>query len=147
MMRGRFAGFGTAAAGFGAPVSLRAFLRDMPDPTPEALGVRLMAEITKVVPILPVPLVAAALLDQRQDRAALRVRVELMADRLVGMGAVVKLPPQGLDRAVSEGLAPLLARGIVVEGADGLQVSDSGTALLGFYAASVQQVLKGVAAP
>ena len=147
MMRGRFAGFGTAAAGFGAPVSLRAFLRDMPDPTPEALGARLMAEITKVVPILPVPLVAAALLDQRQDRAALRVRVELMADRLVGMGAVVKLPPKGLDRAVSEGLAPLLARGIVVEGADGLQVSDSGTALLGFYAASVQQVLRGVAAP
>jgi len=60
-LRGRFDGFGTAAAGFGHPVSLRAFLAEgASDPT-EALGARLMDEIARVVPILSVPLIAAAL--------------------------------------------------------------------------------------
>ena len=142
MIRGRFAGFGTAAAGFGPPVSLRAFLRDAQDPTTEALGARLMAEIAKVVPILSVPLVAAAMLVAGQNRAALRVRIGVIAEQLVKLGAILKLPPQGLDVALSEGLTPLLARGIVVEGADGLQVPAEAQALLAFYAAPVQQVLE-----
>ncbi len=142
MMRGRFAGFGTAAAAFGPPVSLRAFLRDAAEPTTEALGVRLMAEIASVVPILPVPLVAAALLDGALDRAALRARIEVIAAQLEQMEAVLKLPPQGLDAALSEGLTPLIARGIVIEREGGLQVPDSAKALLAFYAGPVQQILE-----
>ena len=141
MMRGRFAGFGTAAAGFGRPVSLRGFLRDEVGPSPEGLGVRLMAEIASVVPILPVPLVAAALLEAGQDRVALRVRIGAIADQLIAAGAVLKLPPQGLDRALIEGLSPLLGRGIVVESPAGLRVAAGSDALLAFYAAPVQQVL------
>ena len=141
MMRGRFAGFGTAAAGFGAPVSLRTFLRDEPAPTAEALGVRLMDEIAKVVPILPVPLVAAALQGGALDRTELRASIASLSDQLVAMGAVLKLPPQGLDLAISEGLSPLLGRGIVVEGPDGLQVADGSGALLAFYSAPVRQIL------
>jgi glycerol-3-phosphate O-acyltransferase len=141
MMRGRFAGFGTAAAAFGPPVSLRAFLRDEAEPTTEALGVRLMAEIAKVVPILPVPLVAAALMDAAQDRVALRARIGVIMAQLERFDAVLKLPPQGVDVTLSEGLTPLIARGIVIERADGLQVPDSAKALLAFYAAPVQQIL------
>ncbi len=147
MIRGRFAGFGTAAAGFGPPVSLRGFLAETADPTPEALGARLMAEIAKVVPILPVPLVAAALAEAGQDRAALRARIGAIAEQLVSGEAVLKLPPQGLDVALTEGLTPLLARGIVVEGPDGLQVPTEARALLAFYAAPVWQVLQGASAP
>ena len=147
MIRGRFAGFGTAAAGFGAPVSLRGFLAETADPTTEALGVRLMAEIAKVVPILPVPLVAAALAGGGQDRAALRARMGEIAEQLVSGQAVLKLPPQGLDVALNEGLTPLLARGIVIEGPDGLQVPTKAQALLAFYAAPVWQVLRAAPAP
>jgi glycerol-3-phosphate O-acyltransferase len=142
MIRGRFAGFGTAAAGFGPPISLRAFMREVPEPTTEALGLRLMAEIAKVVPILPVPLVAAALLDAVHDRAALRVRIGEIADQLVAADALLKLPPQGLDVVLSEGLLPLLGRGIVVEGLGGLQVAEGAKALLAFYAAPVQQIME-----
>jgi glycerol-3-phosphate O-acyltransferase len=141
MIRGRFAGFGTAAAAFGPPVSLRAFMVASPGATTEALGVRLMAEITKVVPILPVPLVAAAVLGGVADRVDLLERMTQISGQLSGLGAVLKLPPQGLEAALSEGLAPLLARGIVGEGTDGLRVLPERDALLQFYAAPVQQVL------
>jgi glycerol-3-phosphate O-acyltransferase len=141
MIRGRFAGFGTAAAAFGPPVSLRAFMAAAPDATTEALGVRLMAEITKVVPILPVPLVAAALLGGVVDRVALLDRMTAISEQLTALGAVLKLPPQGLEAALAEGLAPLLARGIVGEGPDGLRALPGRDVLLQFYAASVQQVL------
>ena len=102
-----------------------------------------MAEIAKVVPILSVPLVAAALLGAGQDRASLRVRIGEIADQLVAAGAVLKLPPQGLDVALTEGLTPLLGRGIVVEEKTGLKVQAK--ALLAFYAAPVQQLLEAPA--
>ncbi len=140
MMRGRFKGFGTAAAGFGRPVSLRAFLGGT-EPSTEGLGVLLMAEITKVVPILPVPLVAAALLGGAVDRAGLRKRLEELQARLIAGDAVLKLPPQGLDQTLSEGLAPLLARLLVVETPAGLTCAPGAAAMLAFYAGPVLQIL------
>jgi glycerol-3-phosphate O-acyltransferase len=140
MVRVRFVGFGTAAAGFGRPVSLRAFMAGA-EPSTEGLGAVIMAEITKVVPILPVPLVAAALLDGAVDRVGLRQRLEELQARLIAVDAVLKLPPQGLDRALSEGLAPLLARGLVLEGDAGLVAAPQAAAMLKFYAAPVFQVL------
>lgn len=100
-----------------------------------------MAEITKVVPILPVPLVAAALLDGVVDRGALSLRLVELQAALVAVGAVLKLPPQGLEVALREGLAPLLARGLVVEADGGLACAPTGAAMLAFYAAPVLQVL------
>ena len=137
-MRGRFHGFGTAAAAFGPPVSLRAFLAGLDGPATEALGARLMAEIEKVVPILPVPLVAAALAEGPADRAALGETVQRLASRLELAGAVLKLPPQGMEAAVAEGLAPLIARGIVLPD---LSVAPNGQALLDFYANPIRQRL------
>jgi glycerol-3-phosphate O-acyltransferase len=139
ILRGRFPGFGTAAAGFGAPVSLRAFIASQgsADVT-EALGARLMADITRVVPVLPVPLVAAALSAVPLDRTALLAEMTRLVDLLRGAGAVLKLPPQGVERALDEGLTPLLHRGIV--SADLRPRADS-AAILAFYAASVWQAL------
>jgi len=141
IVRGRFPGFGTAAAGFGPPLSLRAFLAGGVTEPVEALGARLMAEIVRVVPVLAVPLVAAALVQGREG--ALVDRVAAISARLRGLGAVLKLPPQGIEAAVAEGLAPLIARGIV--GAD-QAVLPGGAALLAFYAAPVLQRLEGEAA-
>ncbi len=133
-MVGRRKDFGTAAAGFGAPVSLRGFLAG--GGTVDSLGARLMAEITKVVPVLPVPLVARALGDGVASRAELRVRVEALVEQLTAAGAVLKLPPQGLDMVLDEGLPPLIARGLVTAA---LQPVPSERKLLDFYAASVPE--------
>ncbi|MGL6211049.1 MAG: 1-acyl-sn-glycerol-3-phosphate acyltransferase [Paracoccaceae bacterium] len=137
ILRRRFPGFGTAAAGFGAPVSLRAFLAGGGDV--EALGLLLMDEIGRVVPVLAVPLVAAALV-QGGD-GPLETRVAALAAALAADGAVLKLPPQGTLRAVEEGLAPLVARGIA--GAEGPPQNPE---LLAFYAAPVLQRLERIAA-
>ncbi|MFM7445689.1 MAG: glycerol-3-phosphate acyltransferase, partial [Tabrizicola sp.] len=132
--RGKTKGFGTAAAGFGAPVSLAGFLAEAHEKPVEELGERLMAAIAAVVPVLPVPLVAAALGTGVASREALVARVEALADRLRAAGAVLKLPPQGIGQAVDEGLAPLLQRGLV--SAD-LQPVQGQEALLAFYAAAI----------
>lgn len=137
-LRGSFKGFGTAAAGFGAPVSLRAFIAAHPDSPTETLGAHLMAEVERVVPVLPVPLVAAALAEGPADRAELgRIADRLLAELAVA-GAVLKLAPDGLQATLSEGLAPLLARGLLGED---LQPTATGRAVLAFYAAPVRQRL------
>lgn len=138
-LRGRFKGFGTAAAGFGPPVSLQAFRAAHPEAPLDALGAHLMAEIEKVVPILPVPLVAAALQSEPADRNALALRVAELVAQLQSRGAVLKLPPQGMPEALNEGLSPLIARGLV--GPD-LRATEGSGPILAFYAASVWQRLE-----
>ena len=133
-MRGQTKGFGTAAAGFGAPVNLRTHLAE--GGTVEELGERLMVAIAAVVPVLPVPLVAKALGDGAATREELLGRVEVLVERLKLAGAVLKLPPQGIPAALDEGLAPLIRRGLVTEA---LQPVAAERALLDFYAASVPE--------
>lgn len=138
-MRGTFKGFGTAAAGFGAPVSLREFMADGAPEAVERLGARVMEEIARVVPVLSVPLVAAALRGGPvADEAALVQRAEGLVAQLSAMGAVLKLPPQGVAAAVEEGLAALQARGIV----EGVVVQAQQEPVLAFYAGSVLQRLE-----
>lgn len=134
--RGKTRGFGTAAAGFGAPLSLRAFLAEGHAAPVEALGQRLMERIARVVPVLPVPLVAAALGQGAASREELLARMQALTGKLAAAGAVMQLPEDPAT-ALEEGLAPLIARGIITPG---LQPLPSGAALLAFYAASVPAV-------
>jgi glycerol-3-phosphate O-acyltransferase len=137
-LRGRFKGFGTAAAGFGPPISLRNFLANNPVAEVETLGAHLMAEIAAVVPVLPVPLVAAALMSNPQSREDLAARLTQLDSQLVGTGAVLKLAPEGLLVTLAEGLAPLIKRGLVTEG---LQITTGSDAMIRFYAAPIWQHL------
>lgn len=138
--RGRTKGFGTAAAGFGAPVSLRDHLAG--GGTVEALGERLMAAIAAVVPVLPVPLVARALGAGVASREDLQARVQEMIGQLQAAGAVLKLPPAGGASVLDEGLEPLIKRGLVTS--DLIPVPEQ-RSLLEFYAASVPDLT--IAAP
>ena len=95
-----------------------------------------MQRIAGVVPVLPVPLVAAALGNGVASREELAARVAALTERLQAAGAVLKLPPQGGQAVLDEGLAPLIARGIVTPG---LQVAPGQADLLAFYAAAVPQ--------
>ena len=137
-LRGSFKGFGTAAAAFGPPISLRRYLEENTGAETEAFGRHIMAEIIKVVPVLPVPLIATALMTRPTTRAELSVAVTDLLARLGAVDAVLKLPPQGLQVTLAEGLAPLIARHIVAEN---LTIEAGGQALLEFYAAPVLQRL------
>lgn len=140
--RGRLRGFGTAAAGFGAPISLRDFLAQGHAAPVEALGGLLMQRIAGVIPVLPVPLVAAALGQGAASRDELAQRVQALVARLAAAGAVLKLPPQGVEQVLEEGLVPLIARGLVTKD---LQPAPGEAALLAFYANAVPGISAGAA--
>ena len=138
ILLGRFKGFGTAAAAFGTPLSLAEFWVQHPDGTPEVLGQHLMAAIMRVVPVVPVALVATGLREGPTTREALAAILARLVAELTAVGAVLKLPPQGLAATLTEGLTPLIARGLVT--AD-LRVVPGRQHVVDFYAASVLQRL------
>ena len=144
--RGRFPGFGSAAVAFGPPLSLQALRSDLPGLPPEALtevlGERLMARVTQSVPILPVPLVAAALTEGPVPRAVLADRIGQMIAALTELGASLNLPDGGAAGTMSEGLRVLIARDIVQDSGGALRPVPEKAALLAFYAGSILQVLR-----
>lgn len=141
---GRYHGFGTAAAAFGAPVSLAAFLAEAGRhgesevERTEALGQRLMAAIGQVVPVVPVPLVAVALAGGVGGEAELVAKAGVLAETLKARGAVLKLAPQGIEATVREGLTELQRRGLI--GAD-LAVAPGAEPVLAYYRAGLEQHL------
>lgn len=142
--RGRFAGFGTAAVAFGAPISLRDHLAA--GGSAETLGEAVMAAIVHSLPMLPVPLVAAALAEGPVPRKDLQARVSSMVARLQDLGAVVRLPPQDMARTVDQALARLTERGVVTEVQGVIQPGKP--ALLEYYAAAVvQRLMAGTEQP
>lgn len=136
MLRGRFPGFGTAAVVFGPPVALEG------DITPEALGARLMTEVMRAVPVLPVPLVAAAIGESGIARADLPHQVAALARDLDALGAELVLPTGGLPTACEDGLRALLKRDVLTERDGILTAAPNKEALLAFYGAAVVQRLE-----
>jgi glycerol-3-phosphate O-acyltransferase len=142
--RGRFPLLGTAAASFGPPLSLRAFLANAPDGSVEALGAALTDRILRAIPLTPVPLVAHALSAGPLSRTALISKVENGSLALKSLGASLRLHPLGPVATTGEALDALLARGIVREAEGVLCPADP--ALLAFYAAPVTQLMEAYGA-
>jgi glycerol-3-phosphate O-acyltransferase len=134
-MWGKTQGFGTAAASFGGPISLRVHLAA--GGTVTSLGEKLMTAVRAVVPVLPVPLVAEALGQGAASRDELVGRIEGLIERLKAAGAALKLPTT-IDGVLQEGLDPLIKRGLVSKD---LQPVSEEADLLAFYAASLRQIL------
>jgi glycerol-3-phosphate O-acyltransferase len=130
---GRFRKFGTATVSFGAPLSLR----EMADPTDiPALAETLMQRIAEVVPLLPVPLVAHALLAGAGSRAEVCAHVDAVTAGLKEGGAV--LPRRSSQAVVSDGIDILARRGLVTAGADGtLTMAGNRADVLEYYARSI----------
>jgi len=138
MLTGRFRKFGTAAVGFGAPLSLAAFADGKGEGLVEALGAELMTRIAAVVPRLPVPVVAAELL---------AAGAPLTPDDLAGRIARRHGTAAG-DAAVAaaRGVATLALRGIVAETATGSAAVPDHQDLLRYYAASIGHLRNAPAA-
>ncbi len=141
-LRKRFTPFGVAAVCYGAPLSLRAYFKDHPGVGTEALAAELMERIRAAVPILPLPLAAAALVRQEGlcTRDQLAEEAARLCDALEARRAWRHF--DGTPReAVEAGLAGLALRGIVTLKGDRVQISPGEEGVLGYYAASVLQRL------
>ncbi|MGR3793811.1 1-acyl-sn-glycerol-3-phosphate acyltransferase [Vannielia sp. SX4] len=145
-VRGMTHHLGYAAVSFGDPLSLASFPGDT-----EALGQELMARIEAVMPVLPVPLLAAMLLEAEGplDRATLERRWNARLRALEGAGVVLHVPRGNPAYALENALRILRDRNLLAEGPEGTAAAPHETALFRFYAASITPQLAqlGDAAP
>jgi glycerol-3-phosphate O-acyltransferase len=157
-LRGRWVS-GYACVNFGSPISLKAYLArrgvDLKNLSPEeriervkALAGDLIGAVARVVPVLPVPLVAAVfrrrgtlLLDGNDVKAA---ALDLMSE-LDRAGAITYLPRSDRDYAVSLGLEMLKIRHLVEEEDGLLRVNETNRAVLDYYANSIEHLLPSAA--
>ena len=145
-LRGRFRPFGHAAVCYGEPVSLRAFLQEDPEASTERLADLLMERIRAAVPLLPVPLAAAALVRSGGEAGidTLRAAADSFLSEARQRGAWMHLPGAAegsATAALDEGLAALILRGLVRRDGDSLRIVAGNEAVVGFYAASALQRL------
>ena len=121
--------FGYACVNFGSPVSMRAYCQErsidfskMPREERQVrmaeLGKHLMDAVGRVVPVLPVPLMATVFVRHSGKSLSvleLKADIEKILDDLDTSGAHVYVPRRDLDYALDVGLRMLLLRHLVDE--------------------------------
>ena len=160
-LRGRWYRYGYACVSFGRPLSLREYLRDRAidmralaseqrHAEIERLGQRLMREVGRVVPALPVSLVATAVLaggERGLSSLELKGAVFDLMQALRAAGGHVHIPRQDQEYAVEVGLRMLLLRRMV-ELKDGVyRANPQERALLAYYANAIAHLLAKAGAP
>lgn len=151
MARNKWHRFGYACVDFGSPVSLKAYVRtkgvdfrslarEERFERVESLGLELMAAVARVIPVVPVPLVATLFVrDPERRRSELEVKADAleMMRELTERGAHVYLPRRDQDYAITVGLRMLTLRHLVEE-RDGLYAARrEELPLLTYYANSI----------
>ncbi len=144
-LTGRFLRFGHAAVSFGAPVSLAEFLARKRAAPAEDVAEELMRRIRAIVPVLPVPLVAACLLQAEgpMSREALHAEAERAVHRMQAAGAHVELMNGELAREVDLAVNHLLVRRVLSQTPRGLVVNEAERPLVEYYANSISHLLMG----
>lgn len=139
---GRFRRFGDAVVRFGEPVSLAKFSAGRQGDVTADLATHLMAEVTRNIPVLSVPLVSAVWgPDDATDRAGLIARGEALVARLAARGAEIALPEGGVVAAVDMTISIFMLRRFITRAGDRLVLDVSQRPILAFYGASVLQLL------
>ena len=155
VLRSKWYRFGYACVNFGTPISTKSYCAqhgiDFRKLSKEdrmrevsALGRHLMDQIGRLIPVLPVPLVARVLLAAKGGAALsemeIKSQVGAQVEQLQARGAHVYVPRSDWDYAVGAGLRMLTLRHLVNESA-GLYSTNSGeTALLMYYARSIEHL-------
>jgi glycerol-3-phosphate O-acyltransferase len=155
-LTGRRYRYGYACVNFGEPVSMRAHLqrerfdfRVLDDAARRAavaqVGSELMAGIGRIVPVLPVPLVASVFVrEPARAWSALELKAQVLAliELAEARGAHVYVPRTDRDYALSVGLRMLTLRHLVTE-CDGLySVNPTELKVLAYYANSIAHLLR-----
>ena len=152
-IQGKLYRAGYAVASFGTPISLKAYLGDrhlnlrkMDDKNRfaeiENFGNELIDSIGKLVPAVPVALVATVVLKlgtKPIGELELKSKVFKLIQDLEAKGVYSHIPREDRDYAVSTGLRMLTLRHIVQETDDGLfRANPAETILLEYYANSIR---------
>ena len=154
MLKSSWRRFGYACVNFGAPVSMREycaqrgldFQKLSGDERKRAigdLGSHLMAAVGRIVPVVPVPLIASIFLKNKGQLSELELKsqVEQLIEKLEAAGAHVYIPRKDLDYAVTVGLRMLTLRRLVEE-KDGLYaVRPAELPLIRYYANSIAHLV------
>ena len=149
--RGRWYRFGYACANFGAPISLKAYLaragwnpasldRDERGKRVTEFAVDLMKAVGRVVPVLPVSLVARVFVDspeQSFSEEEIRTQSLDLQRRYEALGAHVYVPRSDADYSVLVGLRMLTLRNLVIETQGRYRVNPAETALVQYYANAI----------
>ena len=150
-LRSQWYRFGYACVNFGAPVSMREYCRSrsldfhrLPDEARRRemalLGRHLMDAVGRIVPVLPVPLLATVFVrhgDKAISELELKAEVERLVEELRARGAHVYVPRRDFDYALNVGLRMLRLRRLVGE-RDGLYYARAEELpLLRYYANSI----------
>ena len=154
-LRGRWYRYGYACVSFGRPMSLREYLREPPIDLRalpaeqrfveiERLGRHLMREVGRVVPALPVSLVATAVLaggERGRSSLELKGAVFDLMQRLKAAGAHVHIPRQDQEYALEVGLRMLRLRHLVLLEDGGYRANPAEIPLLMYYANAIRHLL------
>ncbi|MEP2531818.1 1-acyl-sn-glycerol-3-phosphate acyltransferase [Shimia sp.] len=140
-VRGKYHRFGYAAVSFGHPLSLKTFVETNTNDVAEQLAAELMRRINGVVPVLPVPLVAAILedADAPMSRGTIEAAFAARVDSL--NAAHIHLPRDDQSYAVEVGLRMLTQRRMIVKSEGRYSVNPDQTDALSFYANSIRHLL------
>ena len=141
--------FGHAAVVFGAPIKLRDIqvpLEGEGASAAEVVGDILMGEISKGIPVLPVPLIAEILGEGEMDVDVLTQRVQARAAELGS--SHVHFPDTGIQAGIVEAIKGLKIRKVIEVSEDltgPIKVLDAET--LEFYAQSIAHLRQGTESP
>jgi len=155
VLTGRWYRFGYACVNFGAPLSMREYVRrqgfdfrrldeESRHREVERVGARVMEAIARIVPVLPVSLIATVFLRGRDagwSELELKSAAYDLILRLEKAGAHIYVPRGDLDYAIGVGLRMLLLRHVVEE-RDGLfRVGPAEAGLLSYYANAIEPLV------
>ncbi len=150
-LTGRFHRFGYASVSFGQPLSLTEFIETQPagvDRPTGPLARALMRRIRAVVPVLPVPVVAAVLLERDgQRRADVAHRFAELVNEMEARGAHVHMPRAGRDYAVDFALRHLELRKLVRRDQDRYDVNRNERPMLAYYANTIAHLSGEIPTP
>jgi glycerol-3-phosphate O-acyltransferase len=150
MLRSRWRRFGYASVNFGTPVSAREWCReedvnlatlsqDERFRQVEKLAGGLMQRVARMVPVLPIPLVAEALLAEPEGVTDfdLKARIYRRIEALQAKGAVIMVPSYTRSYTVDTALDMLKLRHLVIEQDGRHCAAPEGRDLLAYYANSL----------
>ena len=155
MARGRWYRFGYACVNFGSPVSMRAYCgergvdfrnadREERRRNVGALAAGLLDAVGRVIPVLPVSVVATAFLGSGEDPIGLldlKAEVHRLVRSLRERGAHVHIPRGDEDYAIEVGLRMLTLRRLVAEESGLYRIVPGEVPLLRYYANSIRHLL------
>jgi glycerol-3-phosphate O-acyltransferase len=140
MIRGKWYRFGYACANFGTPISLRTYLSEHGwnpaeldqagrAPHVQKLAADLLLAVGRIVPILPVSVIAKIFVDAPQrgfSEEEIKIAAQAWQTRYQSLGAHVYIPRDDADYSVAVGLRMLTLRRLVIEDGGKLRINPEG---------------------